>query len=854
MKSINNLLITGLLFLLSSITFGQIEQYSDDGSKSCIDCNSIFLGPTDVPRECFCRFIFDFTQFNANIPTDHRREEWFREREHALKFEMESVLGKTYQNFHDLQMDFFRSYQANHFAQEYYPRILEKLKTESNFNNITYSTSRVNADVLIARKKQIERVQAGLPKTQFFGALKYKNQLIENITSLPQITSYINEHNAQYDTQLSNLRIWKPLLQKYEHAVNDQFVENFLALQFIHDYNALDYEDAIKTMVKYMVSYHQSNYSILNHNFGSQGFDLRNQDYTDRLIRHIKQLQIGLDPVTPYQPSIDDALFSYALRSFGSDESSFMREADKTHLRATTKLYLEHHNYSNGALGWSNNAIRKYLNGELSHNSFDNYVVNGSGTWQNLPVDLGVDLAYKWTFNNLGEVNGLTGLSGFFNALFNLDANHYTLEGSYIKKMLEANKLNIGDLPNEDLGKLLNFSAVYPFGEHQFDIFFEYSIPIKNVLNAHNISFQDLLKNHNLVSLIGEMIDAVNQGNLSNQDILNLLDFAGRYNSTDDVINFSKELIRALNSTNTIDKEIATGILNAINNNTVFDFSPYINPNAETINTGATGLCPDPPCNPAPDFETLWTYGGGLLQGVSDAFYSSLLRSFEWWVTDKREGKWIRDVLIHKGVDFYGDIDNETLGEMFIVRYEGSQLVIRWDGGLGADLIDLGFNVLDIATIISPSKGGGAYLAVNGGAPITKAALKAHLARLKQIGKTTLSGGRGYKSFEAFKRVEGRASPGNNLHHIVEQNGYKKLNEQKFGKTNIHNTKNILDIPSGSGSLHSKVTGHYNSKPAFANGKTVREWLADKSFEFQYNYGIQKLLDFGWDGVSGIFN
>ena len=81
------------------------------------------------------------------------------------------------------------------------------------------------------------------------------------------------------------------------------------------------------------------------------------------------------------------------------------------------------------------------------------------------------------------------------------------------------------------------------------------------------------------------------------------------------------------------------------------------------------------------------------------------------------------------------------------------------------------------------------------------------------------------------------------------------MNELKFGKSNINNTKNIIDIPGKAAqSLHKKVTGHYNSKPNFANGKRVREWLSTKSFQEQYNYGIKVLKDNGWDGVTGIIN
>ena len=76
----------------------------------------------------------------------------------------------------------------------------------------------------------------------------------------------------------------------------------------------------------------------------------------------------------------------------------------------------------------------------------------------------------------------------------------------------------------------------------------------------------------------------------------------------------------------------------------------------------------------------------------------------------------------------------------------------------------------------------------------------------------------------------------------------------KFGKTNIHNTKNIIDIPTGSGSLHDAVTRHYGRIHPFTNGKRFREWISDKSFQEQYDIGLDVLRQYGWDGSTGLIN
>ena len=64
---------------------------------------------------------------------------------------------------------------------------------------------------------------------------------------------------------------------------------------------------------------------------------------------------------------------------------------------------------------------------------------------------------------------------------------------------------------------------------------------------------------------------------------------------------------------------------------------------------------------------------------------------------------------------------------------------------------------------------------------------------------------------------------------------------------NIHNTKNLIKLPHGSGKIHNKISGYYSSKDPIAGGLTIREWLKSKNYDFQYEFGIQKLKDFGWN-------
>ena len=59
----------------------------------------------------------------------------------------------------------------------------------------------------------------------------------------------------------------------------------------------------------------------------------------------------------------------------------------------------------------------------------------------------------------------------------------------------------------------------------------------------------------------------------------------------------------------------------------------------------------------------------------------------------------------------------------------------------------------------------------------------------------------------------------------------------------IHNPNNVIAIDSAT---NNKINGYYSStKQAFTDGMTVRDWLTGQSFEFQYEFGLQVLRDFG---------
>jgi len=100
-----------------------------------------------------------------------------------------------------------------------------------------------------------------------------------------------------------------------------------------------------------------------------------------------------------------------------------------------------------------------------------------------------------------------------------------------------------------------------------------------------------------------------------------------------------------------------------------------------------------------------------------------------------------------------------------------------------------------------------------------------------------------FKSFNELKKYLCDARKGYAWHHIVEQSQIGK--RANFPPEWIHNTYNIVSIPSGQNTIHSEISSFYSSKQFFSEGKIVRDWLANKSFDFQFDFGKRVLERYG---------
>jgi RHS repeat-associated protein len=108
---------------------------------------------------------------------------------------------------------------------------------------------------------------------------------------------------------------------------------------------------------------------------------------------------------------------------------------------------------------------------------------------------------------------------------------------------------------------------------------------------------------------------------------------------------------------------------------------------------------------------------------------------------------------------------------------------------------------------------------------------------------------KGFGSFVEFKKFFGSVGRwGKAWHHIVEQN---PVNSARFSSEQLNSPLNVIPVDAGTGSLHAKVTGFYNSSQPMLTGpgyRNVRAWISTKTFTEQYQFGVEVLARFGGSG------
>jgi hypothetical protein len=143
--------------------------------------------------------------------------------------------------------------------------------------------------------------------------------------------------------------------------------------------------------------------------------------------------------------------------------------------------------------------------------------------------------------------------------------------------------------------------------------------------------------------------------------------------------------------------------------------------------------CPDPYFY-ANDHIMHMQLGVDIVNNSLDAFFNLFVQHTELFGSDAWVGSRIRKIM--KAIDIEvpaSYVDDVTLGRIFQVRKRNSQLTVEFRQGLATQILEMGLNTFEIFAIVSPSKGGGAFLAINGGEKVTAVTLRNRLSHLMAL-------------------------------------------------------------------------------------------------------------------------
>ena len=154
-----------------------------------------------------------------------------------------------------------------------------------------------------------------------------------------------------------------------------------------------------------------------------------------------------------------------------------------------------------------------------------------------------------------------------------------------------------------------------------------------------------------------------------------------------------------------------------------------------------SSCCPGD-CCPDPYFYTNdhvmhMQLGVDVINNALDASFNLIVQSTELFGSDAWVGSRVRKIMEEIGMVVSPSyVDDVTLGRVFQIRKRNGQLTVEFRPGLAIQLLEVGLNTFEILAIISPSKGGGAFLAINGGEKVTVVTVKNrlnHLMALKHV-------------------------------------------------------------------------------------------------------------------------
>ncbi len=161
-------------------------------------------------------------------------------------------------------------------------------------------------------------------------------------------------------------------------------------------------------------------------------------------------------------------------------------------------------------------------------------------------------------------------------------------------------------------------------------------------------------------------------------------------------------------------------------------------------------------CCPDRDYyqedRIMMEFGVKPIRAAIDGTFNNLASIVNVFRSNEKVGRAIKSLMKELNIDVPDDVSNERLAEIFRIRKRDGILIIEYKPGLLRSMLDIGLDTLDMVSILSPSKGGGAFLAVKSGGRVTITNVTRYLRNLsrgewKTVNESMSDAAKSYQEF-----------------------------------------------------------------------------------------------------------
>lgn len=251
-------------------------------------------------------------------------------------------------------------------------------------------------------------------------------------------------------------------------------------------------------------------------------------------------------------------------------------------------------------------------------------------------------------------------------------------------------------------------------------------------------------------------------------------------------------------------------------------------------------------CCPSSDYNNdliIKEYGIQPIQAAVDGTFNLIVSFVNSEMSEEWVGKRVRRIMTEIGMSVPSDVTNEHLAALFKIRKRNGVVIVEYREGILKEMLDFGLNSLDMIAFLTPSKGGGAFLASKiGGISITK--MTVHLRKIAVNNK---------KVDDVVNTLNPKARfelNGTGQNSVVK--GHHPLAKSAFRSDKFYDLKKAFSVSAnslGGQAVHNAITGNQNRLySAFAKKGEVLtlDKMADIEIQAMFDAGIPKDIATGW--------